>query len=157
MASSKKTAKRDLLILVRYTIKKDYAPKGLHAGDVVLLVRNDQGREYYVTLRRNKAHSCTCSAGQHSRKCYHVSTLVELENTRYAAHKAAKVAQSVVSKPVQPVVSPVADEERYAMSETLLAKLAPKTNVVDIAERGSLNGAQQSAGFWEMLPSRKAS
>ena len=30
-----------------------------------------------------------------------------------------------------------------------------KDNVVDIAERGSLNGAQHAASFWAMLPSRQ--
>lgn len=138
MATSKKTTKREVLILVRYTIKKDYPPKGLHAGDVVLLVRNDQGKEYYVTLRRNKAHSCTCSAGQHSRKCYHVSTMVELENARFAARKAAKLAQQEDKPSAQEVVQEPA-------------------KVVDISTRGTLNGAQSSAGFWAELPSRKAS
>lgn len=99
--ASKKQQKREVLVLVRYTLKQDYAPKGLHAGDVVLLVRNDQGKEYYVTLRRNKAHSCTCV----SRKiCYHITTMVEQENARHAAYNASR---KVVVLPAQEPVSPV--------------------------------------------------
>ncbi len=125
MASSKKTAKRDLLILVRYTIKKDYAPKGLHAGDIVLLVRNDQGKEYYVTLRRNKAHSCTCKANtEFGRKCYHINQMVELHNDLYAARKSTKV----VVLPAQEVVS---------------------SNVVDISEKRDMLDAPltRNSGF----------
>lgn len=82
---------REITIIRRYTIKQDYAPMGLHKGDVVLVVRNDAGKEYTITLRRNKAHSCTCVAGQHSRRCYHVSTLIQVENARFDAARAAKV------------------------------------------------------------------
>ena len=142
MASSKKEQKRDLLVLVRYTIKKDYPPKGLHAGDVVLLVRNDQGKEYYVTLRRNKAHSCTCKANtEFGRKCYHINQMVELHNDLYAARKAAKAAK-------------VAQSEDKPSSPEVVQEPA---KVVDISTRGNLNGAQSSAGFWESLPRRKAS
>ena|SRR2546429_9303030 len=91
---------RELNIIRRYFIKQDYAPKGLHRGDVVLIVRNDQGKEYEVILRRNKAHSCNCAAGQHSRRCYHVSTLVQAENARIEARLAAK---KVVTLPVKPI------------------------------------------------------
>lgn len=72
---------------------------------------------------------------------------------------------------VSPVIAKV--EPAYTMPAEKLAKLtaasqgqavvveepaaveAPKDNVVDIAERGSLNGAQHAASFWAMLPSRK--
>ena len=125
MATSKKATKREVLILVRYTIKKDYPPKGLHAGDVVLLVRNDQGREYYVTLRRNKAHSCTCKANtEFGRKCYHINQMVELHNDLYAARKSTKV----VVLPAQEVVS---------------------SNVVDISEKRDMLDAPltRNSGF----------
>ncbi len=106
MASKKKEQKRDLLILVRYTIKKDYPPKGLHAGDIVLLVRNDQGREYYVTLRRNRAHSCTCTGNaEYGKRCYHIKDLALAENARIAARKAAKIAQLEDKPSAQEVVS----------------------------------------------------
>lgn len=123
--AGKKQQKREVLVLVRYYIKKDYAPKGLHAGDIVLYVENSEGKRYYTTLRRNKAHSCTCNAGLHNKRCYHVDQMVELHNALYATRKAAKVAQQEVKPSVQPVVSLVS-EERYSMSETLLAKLAGK-------------------------------
>lgn len=120
---------REITIIRRYTIKQDYAPMGLHKGDVVLVVRNDAGKEYTITLRRNKAHSCTCVAGQHSRRCYHVSTLVQAENTR---HDATKV--------------------NIPMSEAVYAKLA---SINDTEIRSNLNGAQQSAGLLLELPSRR--
>jgi hypothetical protein len=42
-------AAREITVLNRYEIKEDYAPKGLHKGDVVLHIRNDKGVEYYTT------------------------------------------------------------------------------------------------------------
>jgi hypothetical protein len=136
--AAKKQQKRELTVLVRYTLKKDYPPKGLHAGDIVLYVENDRGVRYYTTLRRNKAHSCTCSGNsEYGRKCYHIKDLSQRENERYAARKAAKVAQREDKMPAQEVVQ-------------------EPTNVVDISTRGNLNGAQSSAGFWESLPSRKS-
>lgn len=94
------------------------------------------------------------------------------------AAKTAKVAQQPVVKATQqPVVVPPVPakvEQHYTMSPDKLAKLtslsqpaaertvvveepveAPKDNVVDIAERGSLNSAQHAASFWSELPSRK--
>jgi len=128
MATSKRQPKQ-VTILVRYYIKKDYAPKGLHAGDIVLYVENAEGKRYYTTLRRNKAHSCTCTGNaEYGRKCYHIKDLVQLENSRYAARKAAKVVQQEVKPSPQDVVSsPVAAKERYTMSEALLTNLAGKS------------------------------
>lgn len=137
---------REITIVRRYFIKQDYAPKGLHRGDVVIIIRNDKGDEYAVTLRRNKAHSCTCAAGQHSRKCYHVSTLVQVENARIEARKAAK---NVVETPAQPIVPPIAME--------LPAELRGYRKTAVSTDTSSLNGAQQSAGLLSILPSRKKS
>lgn len=120
---------REITIIRRYAIKQDYAPMGLHKGDVVLVVRNDAGKEYTITLRRNKAHSCTCVAGMHSRRCYHVSTMVTLENARFDAEKA-----------------------KIPMSEAVYAKIS---SINDAETRGTLNGAQQSARLLMMLPSRQ--
>lgn len=93
------------------------------------------------------------------------------------AAKTAKVAQQPVVKATQQpvVVSPVPAkvEQHYTMSPDKLAKLtaasqeqtvtveepaaveAPKDNVTDIGQRGSLNSAQHAASFWQGLPSRK--
>lgn len=121
---AKQKEQRSILILVRYKIKKDYAPKGLHRGDVVLLVRNSEGKEYYTTLRKNHHHSCQCKNHQYrpQKECYHITFCKSVENARIEARKAAKVAQQVVETPAQPVVSPVVEE--YVMPETLRAKLA---------------------------------
>lgn len=109
---------REVLILATYRIKKDYAPKGLHRGDVVLVVRNDRLKEYAVTLRRNGAHSCSCPAGAHGKPCYHITSSKEQFNARIEARKAVKVdampAQEVV------VATPVAE---YRMSEAVREKL----------------------------------
>ena len=130
---------REILVLNRYQIKQDCPEKGLHKGDVVLHIRNDQDKEYYTVLRRSKAHSCNCVAGQNLKRCYHVTEMVKLENSRYDAAKAAKANDK-------------------AMSDALYAKLAAlneakSEKVVDI--RGNLNGAQQSAGLLAILPSRQ--
>src|SRR2546421_4923962 len=84
MATTKAATNREIKVLNRYSIKQDCPEKGLHKGDVVLHVRNDKGVEYYTTLRRNKAHSCSCVA---TRRCYHINRGVELENARYDAAK----------------------------------------------------------------------
>lgn len=91
-------AARKITVLVRYEIKQDCPEKGLHKGDVVLYVENDKGKRYYTTLRRNKAHSCSCMAGMHGRNCYHVVDLAAIENARFAAARAAK---KVVQIPVK--------------------------------------------------------
>lgn len=106
MAISKKQQKQ-LTVLVRYYIKKDYAPKGLHAGDIVLYVENSEGKRYYTTLRRNKAHSCTCVGNaEYGKRCYHIKDLALAENARIATRKAAKVAQQEDKPSAQEVASP---------------------------------------------------
>jgi len=100
MASKKATTEREVLVLNRYSIRKDFAPKGLHKGDVVLHIRNDKGIEYYTTLRRNKAHSCLCKS---VKPCYHIKQMVARENARYAAEKAAKAIETAAQQTVKPV------------------------------------------------------
>lgn len=116
---------RELTIIRRYFIKQDYAPKGLHKGDVVLIVRNDAGKEYEVILRRNKAHSCNCAAGQHSRKCYHVDTCVTVENNRWYAARMAKIH---------------AQERAEIDAVVEAAKALESSKIVDISTKGALNG-----------------
>lgn len=101
-----KAAKREILVLNRYAIIEDYPEKGLHTGDIVLHVRNDKNKEYYTTLRRNKAHSCSCSAGMHGRNCYHVVDAVELENARIEARKAVKKHNAEVASQFAASVAP---------------------------------------------------
>jgi hypothetical protein len=90
---------REVIVVTRYTFKKDYLPMGVHAGDIVLVVRNDQNVEYTVTLRRNKIHSCTCKAGQSNTRCYHVNQMAEQENARCkAARRQEQTAVPVVTE-----------------------------------------------------------
>jgi hypothetical protein len=152
---------RSVLVLRRYFIKKDYAPKGLHKGDIVLIVRNDAEKEYEVILRRrNKAHSCSCPS---YKQCYHIIYAKNTENARYdAAKEAAK----------QEASKPVATAETYEMSDELCEKLkklaslsetkleekaviAEETTKKVVEIHGNLNGAQQSASFFANLPSRQ--
>jgi hypothetical protein len=122
---TKQQVERDILVLNRYALKKDYAPKGLHKGDVVLHIRNSKGVEYFTTLRRNKAHSCTCVS---RKQCYHILRCKDLENARYAAAKAVPtVAQAVI------VATPVAIEE-YRMSDAVYAKLKATTKPAQEAQ-----------------------
>lgn len=127
MASKKAATKREITVLVRYQMKKDCPEKGLHKGDVVLYIENDKGVRYYTTLRRNKVHSCTCP----SRKtCYHITEMASKENARFAARKAAKVAQPE-DKPSSPeVVSPEVKEVKH--------------NITDISTKGALT---RNTGF----------
>jgi hypothetical protein len=100
---AKQPTARSVTVLVRYEIKQDYAPKGLHKGDVVLYVRNGEGKCYYTTLRRNKAHSCSCRGNaEFSKRCYHIDQMVQVENARYAACKVAQM-------PAQPIASKIVD------------------------------------------------
>jgi hypothetical protein len=75
---------RNVTILVRYFVKT-----GKDAGNVLLLVRNDQGKEYCITLRKNKHHSCNCEGYTTFKKtCYHIKHCRSVENARYDASKA---------------------------------------------------------------------
>jgi hypothetical protein len=80
-ASSKQ---REVTILVRYHIKK-----GANAGNVILLVENDKGARYYVTLRRAGQHACTCPhvPSRKSPTCYHIERCRTIENERSAQAK----------------------------------------------------------------------
>lgn|SRR5262245_16487352 len=104
MASSKKATTREVTVLVRYEMKKDCLEKGLHKGDVVLYIENDKRVRYYTTLRRNKAHSCTCAS---RKRCYHIDQMVIAQNERYAASKAEQRQDTL---PAQPAIALVAED-----------------------------------------------
>lgn len=91
-----------------------------------------------ITVCNGRVSGCTCKGSEFRGKCYHRDGVQALENARFAARLAAKVAQQEDKLPAQEVVQEPA-------------------KVVDISTRGTLNGAQSSAGFWAELPSRKAS
>lgn len=120
---------REILVLNRYEIKQDCLEKGLHAGDVVLHIRNDKGVEYYTTLRRNKCHSCNCVA---TKPCYHIKQMVVKENARYAA----KVAKPVVESSNQEV-TPL---KQWIAKEISTVELVEKTT--DLSTKGNLNGSR---------------
>lgn len=85
---AKQVKQRKVTVLVRYEIKQDCPEKGLHKGDVVLYVENDEGKRYYATLRRNKVHSCTCVGNaEHGKRCYHIKQMVTRENARAETKK----------------------------------------------------------------------
>lgn len=131
---------RTILVLNRYSLKKDYAPMGLHRGDVVLHIRNDEGVEYMTTLRRNKAHSCSCP----SRKpCYHIMVMVAAQNTRYAATKAAKV-DAMAAQVVK--ATPVAIEPAYVMSDAVRKALAATAKPAEVVAEVS---EAQSKAEWD--------
>jgi len=112
-----KIEKRDVTIVARYFVKN-----GKDAGNVLLLVRNDQGKEYCVTLRPNKKHSCTCL----SRKvCYHIEAGRTSENARHDAKKAAALLAEVES------ICQAAETELEA---------TPPVDFVPAREKAPLNG-----------------
>src|SRR6266566_323381 len=85
---------RTVKILVRYFIKA--------TKNVVLYVENDKGVRYYVSLKRDGNHSCSCPA--HKSSCYHIKVCKGIENARIEARLAAK-AVKVVELPA-PVEAP---------------------------------------------------
>lgn len=96
------------------------------------------------------------------------TSAIELVEAHIASQKQDEMPaqQPVVVSPVV-VKEEAKPEPAYTMSAEKLAMLtgqaviveesaeAPKDNVTDIGQRGSLNSAQHAASFWEMLPSRK--
>jgi hypothetical protein len=95
-ARDSKGSERNLTVLVRYEMKRDGA--GYRKGDVVLLVENDKGQQYQITLRRNHQHSCTCPS---RRRCYHLNACIALENTRAAARVALVRAEMALAPQIQ--------------------------------------------------------
>ncbi len=98
---SQPKAIRKVTIICRYAIKVSGISNGVFykAGSVVLLVENDKGVRYTVTLRRNRKHTCTCEAfeegkGNGRRECYHITYCKAVENAR-AAREVAKLKQEV--------------------------------------------------------------
>lgn len=83
-----------LVILVRYFLKQAYtATDGTvyKKGSVICLVRNPEGREYYVTLNRNNRHSCQCEGyATWNKRCYHIEHCREVENARLAEAREAQ-------------------------------------------------------------------
>lgn len=97
---------------------------------------------------------------------------IEIVESHIAKQQAVAEAEEIVATPV--VVTEIEAKPAYTMDPAKLAKFASlsqsgaeqavtveepaaavKDNVVDIAERGSLNGAQHAASFWAELPSRQ--
>jgi len=125
------TEQRTVTVLRRYAIKKAW--KDLRPGDVVLVVRNDRGVEYTVTLRRGRPgqHSCTCPGNVLGGcQCYHIDRMVVAQNARYQAEKAAAVAkateQAVVAASAKKPRSVLATRksEDEAAGSTIVVKLA---------------------------------
>lgn len=145
---TKQQQEREIFVAVRYFIKKDYAPKGLHAGDVVLLIRNDVNKEYYVFLRRNKAHSCTCEGNAvYSKRCYHIDQAVQRENTRHAAAKA-----KLVEMPAQEVVktTPVAVQE-YRMTDAVYEKLKATAKPAPVVVESPVDEVVNAEPSWHAI------
>jgi hypothetical protein len=125
-------AAREILVLNRYEVKQDCLEKGLHKGDVVLHIRNDQGVEYYTTLRRNKAHSCNCAA---RKVCYHISHCQTLENNRWYKARMAKVHAQEAAK-----IDAVVEATKAYVKEQDVKTVAQPAKITDISTRGNLNG-----------------
>jgi hypothetical protein len=89
MTKQQQAKAASLVILTVYRIKRDCTAYGVRytAGSVVVKVRNGEGREYCVTLRRNKVHSCNCPA---TKTCYHIETVRAYINAQNTAKRAAK-------------------------------------------------------------------
>lgn len=81
---------KTVTVLARYFIKA--------TGSICCLVKNGEGKQYCVTLNRNKQHTCTCAAYTKAHKtCYHVEHIREIENARAARENAARKAQAPIT------------------------------------------------------------
>jgi hypothetical protein len=150
---------KEVTIIARYQFKND--PR-----KVVYLVRSSDGKsEYCTTLIDGVASGCSCPA--RNGKCYHRAQLEAREEARWATYRqelarklaaqyvtaqcVEQIAESLVETVAQPVVPPIAMElpaEMRGYRKTAVSS--------DLSTKGSLNGAQQSAGLLMALPSRKA-
>lgn len=173
-----KKAVKQVQVLARYAHKTD----GQLNGIVTYCVRSSNGKDfYYTTLINGKASGCSCPA---KKPCYHMTQLAALEVARsespeqkearewaqYRSELAVKLSKQymtveIVEQVAEQLVAPVkvvmtaAQEEVPPIAMELPAELRgyKKTAVsADISTKGSLNGAQQSAGLLMALPSRKA-
>jgi hypothetical protein len=106
MSQRKVKVARDLTVIARYFVKKPGTVNGVHytSGSIVLLVRNDAGKECLVTIRPNGVHSCGCDAyaedkGRGKRQCYHVTYGVKLEQEREEV--AAKIVDALYTLTIE--------------------------------------------------------
>lgn len=142
-----------------FTAKKDIFIEGENGASVTIKA----GEKFYAvrasSLGPNMFYIVRCVPGVKKCSCpsckvcvheQHVSTgkpLAELKaEVEAKAKERAKSRKSAKAK--------VAQQEDKLPTQEVVQEPA---KVVDISTRGTLNGAQSSAGFWEMLPSRKAS
>jgi len=71
---------KSVLILARYSIKA--------TGSVVLLVRNGNNHEYFVTVNANGTSGCiqangeACPSSKGKHKCYHIANAIASEQAR---------------------------------------------------------------------------
>jgi hypothetical protein len=133
MSKTNTKQKRTVTVLVRYLIKQDAFAKEINsyvkAGTIILLVQNDKGDRYYVTLRRDGAHACTCPHAPFSKTytCYHITHCRDIENKRAATLAAQRVEQELDAI--------VAQAEQEAEQERKHTKSSP----TDLGDRGQLN------------------
>jgi len=124
MSNTKKET-RNILILARYVIKKDHVTKDgkkYVAGQIVLLVRNDKGVEYFVTLRPHSVHSCTCPhvSTNKCRYCYHITACITVENARFAAAKLKKELEQICEEAERELTTPAQKEALSACDKAPL-------------------------------------
>lgn len=74
------TKNKTVLVLNRYFIHRNQS--------VVLHVRNGNNAEYFVTLNANGTSGCTCKAGEHGQKCYHIAECKKYEQAQASARAA---------------------------------------------------------------------
>ncbi len=115
MKTAKSANNRNVFVVTRYLIKKDYGT--YKAGWIVLIISNDKGDKYKVILRTNKVHSCSCPA---SRRCYHINACVLVENSRAEARKLA------LQQAVEAICQEAEAEQRQEQQASVPAReLAP--------------------------------
>jgi hypothetical protein len=118
MSQKKTAAKREIVIVARYFILKNHGK--YQVGDVVLLVKNDKGVEYLVTIRPDGDHACSCPA---TKKCYHLTACIAIESAREAAAERVLAAMELAQEVEQIVLEAEKEQIREAVPARDLAPL----------------------------------
>lgn len=180
-----KKATKELVLIARYTFKHNGAvvyrvrsnqpnKKGRVEGVDQVEFKGEWYDAHNVTCVEGEVRGCTCKGSEYRRKCFHrdgiqirLETPEQKEAREWAQFRSElavklskqymttqcveQIAESLVETVAQPVVPPIAMDlpaELRGRGKKLVAQ--------DLSTKGSLNGAQQSAGLLMALPSRKA-
>lgn len=140
-----------------FTAKKDIFIEGENGASVTI----SKGEKFYAvragSLGENMFYIVRCIPGVKKCSCPSCKVCVHelhVKNGRPLADLKAEVEARTKERAKSRKAAKLAQQEDKPSAQEVVQEPA---KVVDISTRGTLNGAQSSAGFWAELPSRKAS